>query len=780
MAGLGLNIGLKALFASQSALDTIGHNLSNANTPGYSRQSLSITASRPLHLRGLGFGSGVDSEQISRTVDGLLQRRIGTQFSNFSQLDTRLSILSQVEGLFGEPGEFGLNARIEDFFSSLSSLSSTPDDQVLRVGVVQATSSLTARFNELAHNLGEMRTDVVGQVEVHVQQVNLYANEILALNYDIAEMEAVGNPANDLRDRRDMVLEKLSGLVNTRTIEGQNGAIQVTIGGQLLVGTQEVFELRVERMSDGAVQVMMQGNDKPMDMTSGSLAALMSMAEGGFFNATGAELDSLALNMILEVNRLHSTGVSQNGPFTQLTASNPLVDTDGDGVLGNELLTNAGLPFDVTAGVLQVNVTNAQTGTTETVELTIDPARTTVQGFLDDLNQLSNLSAGINNEGRVQVFADSGFGFDFAARLESNPNQAGTLGGGQASVGSLGEEPFVLADGQTLNLVGPAGAFSVTFDQTDFTSITQATAEEVVKAINAEPAMTTNGMQAVEVDGHVYIQSIGTGASESFQLAGGTAAAALGFTAGQNVTGSDNSVGVEISGSYLGEVNTSWSFVPNMNGTIGTTPGLMIDVLDPNGQLVASLDVGEGYQPGTPLLVADGVSASFDFGEVSVSDNDRMSLDLIADGDTSDVLVALGLNSLLVGDSAANIALREDIQLDPDLIAASASGAPGDNGVLLRLLDLQSDGVAGLDDRSIGAFYGSIVSGVGFETASTESALEVENVLIEGLRARRDQISGVNVDEELVNLLEFEQSFAAASQFIQVINSLNDDLLSIL
>ena len=173
MSGLSLNIGLKALFASQSALDTIGHNLSNSNTPGYSRQSLEIGSGRPVVLRGLGFGTGVNSEAITRNVDNLLLKRIGVQYSSLSRLDSRLSILGQVESLMGEPGELGLNARFESFFSSVAQLSSTPDDLVLRTGLVQETTSLASRFNELSQNLTSIKSDTQGQVRLQVQQVNL-------------------------------------------------------------------------------------------------------------------------------------------------------------------------------------------------------------------------------------------------------------------------------------------------------------------------------------------------------------------------------------------------------------------------------------------------------------------------------------------------------------------------------------------------------------------------------------------------------------------------------
>ena len=776
MSGLGLNIGLKALLASRSSLDVIGQNLANANTPGFSRQSLGIGAGRPVNLRGLNFGTGVDTSEITRSVDALLERRIGVQASSFSRLDSRLSVLGQVEALFGEPGELGLNARFEDFFNSLSSLASSPSDQVLRVGVVQSTVGLTGRFNDLARSIDSLGSDTRGQVELQVQQVNILANQVLGLNRSISQTEAAGTPANDLRDQRQEVLKGLSTYLNINTVENNSGAVQVTVGGQLLVGSQSIFELEVERLPGGEVDLSLRGGTHSLELTSGSLAGVIGVSRG-FFGDTVSELDELARNFIVEVNRLHSVGVPSSGPFQQLTSSNPVIDGDGDGALVDELLANSGLPFEITAGELYLNVTDANTGEVSSLVIEIDPARTTVQDFLNELNAAGHVSAGINATGKLQIFAESGFGFDFSAHLSDAPDVEGTLGGGAASLGSANQEPYALANGDTLDLAGPGGPVTVSFSSADFSSIGAATAAEVVAAINADPNVGAASLQAVDVDGQVFLQSLSTGSGVNFQVTGGTALTGLGLTAGANVVGSDTSVDVVIGGEYTGDTNGSLSFVPNQDGVIGTTPGLSINVFNDLGQQVAVLDVGEGYQPGSELSVTAGITATFAFGELSATDNDRFALQVVADSDTSDVLVALGLNGLVEGHSAATIGVREDILRDPSLISAAANGSEGDNRVLLGLLDLQSNKVSGLGGQSLGSFYGEIVGRIGFEVASTENALEVENVLIESLLTRRDQISGVNVDEELVNLIQFEQAFAAASQFIQVVNGLNDDIL---
>jgi flagellar hook-associated protein 1 len=142
--------------------------------------------------------------------------------------------------------------------------------------------------------------------------------------------------------------------------------------------------------------------------------------------------------------------------------------------------------------------------------------------------------------------------------------------------------------------------------------------------------------------------------------------------------------------------------------------------------------------------------------------------------------VAFGLNSFFTGSGAADIALRADIAADPQRLSASASGAPGDNGALLALLELQGGGVPGLGGASLSGFYGGLVASLGHESAATQNTLQIETFLMDGLLQRRDQVSGVNIDEELVNMIQFEQTYQAASRYIQVVSRLGEELLALI
>ena len=778
MANISLNIGLKALLTAQSALNNIGHNVTNANTPGYSRQSLHIRASRPMLLRGLSVGSGVQADTILRTVDDLLNRRWLSQISVLGRVDANLSGMKDFEARLGEPGAFGLSSLLDAAFTSISALASDPADPILRTGITQAMQGLSSRFHDLVADLGVLRRDAATRVGDLAGEANAIIERIHVLNQEVAKSEAAGIPANDMRDQRDLALRALGEIVSVTYHESPNGVVRVLAEGQLLVGTSSFNRLMVATDLEGGVRISVEGGTRAIEPKSGAMAGLVELGRN-FLPGVGARLDQLAHNLVLEMNRVHSTGIPLGGGFKRLTGEFAIQDTDGDGALGDELLAAAGLPFDLTEGSLWVNVNDELAGTFTTHEVVIDPAHTRVSGFLAALNDIPGLSASLDSQGRVQLLAGTGRTFDFSAKLNGNPDVAGTFGGGRASLGTGLAGPFALSPSDTLTLDGGAGPFTVTFLPGDFANIGQATAAEVASVINAHPNTTLGGLRAVASGGRLFLQSVAEGSAASFDVVGGSALGTLGWSAGTTVTGHDTSVAVAIHGSYTGDSDGQYVFVPSGDGEIGTTPGLTVGVFTRSGQQVATLDVGSDYVPGTELSVGEGVSVSFSFGHLSATDNDAFTLDVIADSDGTDVLVALGLGSLFTGHDAATIALRADIAADPSRIAASGTGAEGDNTILLELLAVRDSDASALG-MTLGEYYGKLVGDVGSDIATAENASEVEAFLVSSLAAQRDQVSGVNLDEELVNMIEFEQAYGAAAQFIQVVNTLNDELLAIL
>lgn len=784
MGSIGLNTGLQALLTAQHALDTVGNNIANAATPGYSRQRVDLASGIGIDRGNVLIGTGVVARDLSRVVDNLLNKRIVGQLSVVGRLEQQLDRANQIQALFGDLQGVGIGQMMDGFFDELSSLSIDPSDPVRRSSVVQTAGMLTSRFNEVSAGLLEAQTSTRGQAQIVVQQINDLAAQIANLNVQIAETEAGQVSANSLRDQRQQLLEQLSELTDVQAKDTGVGGLRVHVGGALLVDSATSLQLQLAETEDGGLDVEVQGSGTQLQKLSGKLGALLGVSNE-FVGGLQDDLNGLASELILEVNRAHTTGVPGNGPFNKLVGVAPLQPAYQGSVVEVQKLADSGLPFDVQAGTLTINVHDLDTGEIAKHEVAVDPEML-VQDLIDSISSIPDVTAYVDDAGRFTMTSSSGHAFDFSNVVQPSPDLAGTFGGTSASIGSQGAEPFALAAGQTLDMTvvsgGVSSNFTITLDASDFADITNATAEEVAAVLNAHNSFSSSGAVATAQDGHLFVQTLGSGTGESITLHGGSALTGLGLDGltGVTTTGSLDDVGVEIGGSYKGSSDETYTLVPVGDGQIGSTPGLAVEVHDSNGQVVATIDVGEGYVPGTPLQIAEGLTASFGIGELSASAGDRISFEATADSDTSDVLVALGLNTFFKGSDASDIAVRDEVLDDPQLFAASATGSSGDNGVLLEMLELQNASLESLGGQDFGDRYGEMIADVGFRVNTAESSLTSSTSVLDSLRNRRDSVSGVNVDEELVNMIRFEQSFQAASRYLAALNELEDSILALI
>ena len=322
-------------------------------------------------------------------------------------------------------------------------------------------------------------------------------------------------------------------------------------------------------------------------------------------------------------------------------------------------------------------MTDRATGDIERTRIDIDPALTTLQDFADSLNAVDRVSATVDPSGRLRINAESGYGFDFATRLDTAPDAFGTFGGTAPTLGTSGFGPFDLSGATfplTFDVDVNGTSETVTINATDVPNTRSVSAEQLADAINDDLSVAT----ARSVGNKLLIRSDSAGGSATLTLTDGANGplAALGIPTGP-VSGQDNGVSVAVSGEYTGTDNGQFVFVPDGDGEIGVTPGLTVGVFNGDGVRVGTLDVGAGYV-GDQLSVADGVQVSFSQGFVSASSNQAFALDTLTDSDTSDVLVALGLNSFFTGNTAETLGVNPDLEGDPTLFAAGLSDAAAD------------------------------------------------------------------------------------------------------
>ncbi|HPA54830.1 MAG TPA: flagellar hook-associated protein FlgK, partial [Bacillota bacterium] len=234
------NIATSGLFASQRSLDTTSHNISNANTDGYSRQISKQRATMPTYGDPTGVvGTGVETYDIIRMRSSYLDTKYWGQNKTYQEWNVKQTQLENLEGLFNEPSDTGIRIVMDEFFTALEELSKQPGDSTCRVNVVEKANMLTTTINRNGHELVNSIRDVNFSIKNKVSQVNSLTEQIANLNKHIFSFELGGNKANDLRDQRTLLLDELSSIINITVIEmpgpNNNNYMDVKVGGITLI-----------------------------------------------------------------------------------------------------------------------------------------------------------------------------------------------------------------------------------------------------------------------------------------------------------------------------------------------------------------------------------------------------------------------------------------------------------------------------------------------------------------------------------------------------------------
>lgn len=234
----------------------------------------------------------------------------------------------------------------------------------------------------------------------------------------------------------------------------------------------------------------------------------------------------------------------------------------------------------------------------------------------------------------------------------------------------------------------------------------------------------------------------------------------------------------QIAGTYTGTTNDAYTFNVVGTGTVGVTPNLSLQVKNSSGQLLGTYNIGEGYSPGSDLPDINGVVAQLGAG--TVNNGDQFGVQVTAKPDTSGILTALGINTLFVGDQASNLSVRPDLVANPQLLAGSRTGQAGDASNIQSLVKLRDTPLLANGSQTFVQYYSRLVGDVGTTTKQLGQDQAAKQVLDQQLRSQQQSIEGVDVNEELVRLSQFQQSFQATSKYLNVVDQTMDDLINII
>jgi flagellar hook-associated protein 1 FlgK len=372
---MGLEVGRRSLMAAQTSLDVTGHNVANANTEGYTRQEALLTATRPYHAPALWqymgagqLGTGVKVEYIRRLRDGFLDGQIRNENKSQGYWSAMQNSMCKIEVIVNEPSENGLRAVMDQYWQAWQDLVESPESESVRAVVAQRGAAVADTFNHLYRQCVELRSDLNDSVAIKVNEINSIASQIRDLNGQILAVRIAGKQPNDLMDKRDLLIDQLSGLVNISVYEDTaRGTVTVQLGGRSLVSGVESSALAVKADIQGLYSVVWADTGTRAEVASGELGGLLD-ARGGTANPEDAgvayrdvipnmiaKLNLLAQTMVEHTNALHRAGyglatdAAHPGGFTGLDFFvDPSTDPAFDGNWAQFMQVNGDLLDDPT------------------------------------------------------------------------------------------------------------------------------------------------------------------------------------------------------------------------------------------------------------------------------------------------------------------------------------------------------------------------------------------------------------------------------------------------
>lgn len=333
------SIGSSAMTATQAMLDTTAHNISNVNTPGYSRQQVDLSTEGGLYTGAGFYGRGVKVTTVTRSTNEFLVKEVNVNTAQNSSDQTRLDKLKQLEGVL-PTGETGLGYSASQVLNAFVDVANAPQDISARQVALSKAQDWVSRMNTAGKQLQDLQSGVLSDMQSTVAQINTLTKQIANVNQSIAKYQGSGHAPNDLLDQRDQLVKQLNQQVQVTTVPAEDGTLSVFMGGgQLLVLSNSAQTLSVVRdptdPSLGRVALSSNGSNRILDstqMTGGALQGLLQFQDSDLAQ-TKQQLNTFCANFADALNGQQALGIDLDGNL-QTT-----FDASGNPV-GTPLFTN--------------------------------------------------------------------------------------------------------------------------------------------------------------------------------------------------------------------------------------------------------------------------------------------------------------------------------------------------------------------------------------------------------------------------------------------------------
>ncbi|MBL5980984.1 hypothetical protein NAAC61_02170 [Petrotoga sp. 8T1HF07.NaAc.6.1] len=317
-----LNTGLLGVYTNKIAMSVVAHNISNSNTQGFSRQSPVIVTTNPINLTTIGsggaalsFGTGSTVSDIQRVRDEFLDLQFRETSSRLNYWENIYSNVHYIEQLFGEPGETGLRNMYDSYWASIEELKTDPSNEAAKTQVVSRAEELVNTMKDLNYRLEELKNDINNEIKLRIDEINGYLKRIADLNQKILTSSSMSGSPNDLLDERDRLLDKLSELSNIRITSHSNGQISLSMGDKVVLNGSSYQEIRSLTIAETNDAYYAYVGSNLLTFNDGKMSALFELRDE-IIPSYQQQLDEFGLYLVDTTNLIYKEGWDSTGTIT--------------------------------------------------------------------------------------------------------------------------------------------------------------------------------------------------------------------------------------------------------------------------------------------------------------------------------------------------------------------------------------------------------------------------------------------------------------------------------
>ncbi|MGE0680711.1 MAG: flagellar hook-associated protein FlgK [Candidatus Binatia bacterium] len=313
-----LHIGAGAMLAQQQALQTTSHNIANVDTPGYTRQRVTLSTAYPVNRGSFFSGLGVNASAVTGVVDSFFEAQLVSLKVGLGSAGAEQRALSGVADALPVTEEQGIGPALEAFWGALSEVANNPAGQAERANLIGRTRTLSDVLRQTRTALVDTQSHLDKDLDVAARRLNTILPQVASLNRQIVEGEVGGLRANDFRDQRQQLLQELSGLVGATAHEEKDGQVTVQVDGILLVSGQSAASFNSSNLNPAGFRMVEyvsatgSSYDATALLTKGEVGGLITARDttvAGFID----QLDLFAKTLVDTVNAQHALGYDLNG-----------------------------------------------------------------------------------------------------------------------------------------------------------------------------------------------------------------------------------------------------------------------------------------------------------------------------------------------------------------------------------------------------------------------------------------------------------------------------------